>query len=327
VNSMLILTISLTNKPQPVLTVSPLWLSPGDSVTLNCEVDHPSAGWRFYWYKTVPDLPYYYSSELLPGSSNGTEQDSYIVHGPTHTAGYKCRAGRGDPVYYTDYSKPKFVWSGGKFVSVSSLTVSPDRVQHFTSDSVSVNCKGNSTEWRVRRFTENSYLSHCSSWGRMTGSTCNIYSNQQSDAVYWCESGSGEFSNAVNITIQNIILVSPVHPVTEGDSVSLSCRLRRQTFESNVFFYLNEKLIQNDTRRELNISAVSKSDEGFYKCQYSQQVSAQSWMSVNGESNQSESINQDFNTNHVVNQNETQRNDSCSFLQGIYLYLFIYLFI
>uniref|UniRef100_A0A8C4I0J7 Ig-like domain-containing protein n=1 Tax=Dicentrarchus labrax TaxID=13489 RepID=A0A8C4I0J7_DICLA len=272
------LTVSL-----PVLTVSPLWLSPGDSVTLNCSIKDPSAGWRFYWYKAVPDLSSYYSYEMLPGNRNGTEQDSYIVHGPTHTAGYKCRAGRGDPVYYTDYSEPKIVWSGGQFVSVSSLTVSPDRVQHFTSDSVSVNCEGNSTEWRVMRFKENSYHSYCSSWGTMNGSTCNIYSNQQSDAVYWCESGSGEFSNAVNITIQNIILVSPVHPVTEGDSVSLSCGLRRQTFKSNVFFCRNEKLIQNDTRRELNISAVSKSDEGFYKCQYSQQVSVQSWMSVNGE--------------------------------------------
>uniref|UniRef100_A0A8P4KBE8 Ig-like domain-containing protein n=1 Tax=Dicentrarchus labrax TaxID=13489 RepID=A0A8P4KBE8_DICLA len=239
--------------------------------------------WRFFWYKAVPDLSSnYYSSELLPGSSNGTEQDSYIVHGQTHTAGYKCRVGRGDPVYYTQDSKPKFVWSGDLHPS-ASLTVSPDRVQHFTSDSVSVNCEGNSTEWRVRTFKENSYWSYCSSWGTMNGSTCNIDSYWQSDAVYWCESGSGEFSNAVNITIQktDIILVSPVHPVNEGDSVSLSCRLRKQTFESNVFFYLNEKLIQNDTRRELNISAVSKSDEGFYKCQYSQRMSAQSWMSVN----------------------------------------------
>ncbi|XP_051255845.1 uncharacterized protein LOC127363448 isoform X2 [Dicentrarchus labrax] len=124
------------------------------------------------------------------------------------------------------------------------------------------------------------------------------------------------------------------------------------------FFYLNEKLIQNDTRGELNISAVSKSDEGFYKCQYSQQVSAQSWMSVNAvsrpesssspvalivglvcgiiliilllllyryrpskgswfiRSNQSESINQDSNTNHVVNQNEAQRNDYSTHLHG-----------
>uniref|UniRef100_A0A8C9X4V7 Ig-like domain-containing protein n=1 Tax=Sander lucioperca TaxID=283035 RepID=A0A8C9X4V7_SANLU len=83
------------NPPQPVLTVSPSWLSPGVSVTLNCSVKDPSAGWRFYWYKA----------------------DSYIVDGQTHTAGYVCRAARGDPVFYTHYSEPKFVWSGGRFVS------------------------------------------------------------------------------------------------------------------------------------------------------------------------------------------------------------------
>ncbi|KAM8746722.1 B-cell receptor CD22-like [Acanthopagrus schlegelii] len=267
---------------QSVLTVSPSWLSAGASVTLNCRVKDQSAGWRFYWYKTVPDpSDNFYSYELLPGSSSGTEQDSYIVDGQTHTAGYVCRAGRGDPVFYTDYSQPQFVWSAD-FHSSASLTVSPDRAQHFTSDSVSLSCEGNSTEWRVRRSPENRYLSDCSTWRTMTGSTCKIKSNRRSDAVYWCESGSGEFSNSVNITVQdkNMILLSPARPVTEGDSVSLSCKLRSQTFDSTVFFYHNEKLIQSDTRWELNISAVSKSDEGFYKCQHSRQKSAQRWMSV-----------------------------------------------
>ena len=84
-------------------------------------------------------------------------------------------------------------------------------------------------------------------------------------------------------TDKNIILQSPARPVTEGDSVSLSCKLRSQTFDSTVFFYHNEKVIQSDSRWELNISAVSKSDEGFYKCRHSGQESAQSWMSVQGE--------------------------------------------
>ncbi|XP_067436749.1 Fc receptor-like protein 5 [Thunnus thynnus] len=271
--------ITLTVLHAPVLTVSPSWLSPGDSVTLSCKVEHPSAGWRFYWYKTVPKLSdNSYSYELLPGSTNGTEQDSYIIHGSTHTAGYMCRTGRGDPVFYTDYSKPEFVWSGDVHSAVT-LKVSPDRVQHFIYDSVSLSCEGNFTKWRVRRFPEDH---NCFNWRSMTGSTCNIDSSQQSDAVYWCESGSGEFSNAVNITIQNadIILVSPVHPVTEGDSVTLGCKLKRGELLSNVFFYQNDKLIQNDTRGELNISAVSKSDEGFYKCKYSGKESVQSWMSV-----------------------------------------------
>uniref|UniRef100_A0A3Q1HB64 Ig-like domain-containing protein n=1 Tax=Anabas testudineus TaxID=64144 RepID=A0A3Q1HB64_ANATE len=263
------------NKPQSVLTVSPSWLSPGASVTLKCEVEHPSAGWRFYWYKTVPKLSdRLYRYELLPGSDSGTEEDSYMVHGQTHTAGYVCRAGRGEPVFYTEHSKPTFVWSG------ASLTVSPDRVQHFTSDSVSLSCEGNSTEWRVRRFPEDSYLSPCSDWGTMTGSTCNI-SGLNSSAVYWCESGSGQFTNSVNITGHNMILMSPVHPVTEGQSVSLGCRLKTgQKLSNNVFFYQNDKLLQNDTRVELIISAVSKSHEGFYKCQHSGKESPQSWMTV-----------------------------------------------
>uniref|UniRef100_A0AAZ1XC46 Ig-like domain-containing protein n=1 Tax=Oreochromis aureus TaxID=47969 RepID=A0AAZ1XC46_OREAU len=221
------LTVS-DNKPRPVLTVSPSWLSPGASVTLNCQVEHPSAGWSFYWYKAVPDLSEKSSSyELLPDGS-GTAQDSYIIHGQTHTAGYVCRAGRGDPEYHTDHSQPKFVWSADVH-SAASLTVSPDRVQHFTSDSVSLTCEGNFTEWRVRKFSEDGRLSDCR---RMTGSTCNINTSESDTGVYWCESGSGEFSSAVNITVQNDgngpILVSPVHPVTEGASVSLSCSLRTQ---------------------------------------------------------------------------------------------------
>ncbi|CAI5669115.1 unnamed protein product [Oreochromis niloticus] len=192
------LTVS-DNKPRPVLTVSPSWLSPGASVTLNCEVEHPSAGWSFYWYKAVPDLSEKSSSyELLPDGS-GTAQDSYIIHGQTHTAGYVCRAGRGDPEYHTDHSQPKFVWSADVH-SAASLTVSPDRVQHFTSDSVSLTCEGNFTEWRVMKFSEDGRLySDCR---RMTGSTCNINTSKSDTGVYWCESGSGEFSSAVNITVQ-----------------------------------------------------------------------------------------------------------------------------
>ncbi|XP_041634865.1 uncharacterized protein LOC121504237 isoform X2 [Cheilinus undulatus] len=272
----------LSNSQRPILTVSPSWLSPGDSVTLSCDVKHPSAGWRFFWYNAIPKLAGdSYNYELLSDSRNGTEKHSYIVHGETHTSGYACRAGRGDPVKFTHYSEPKFVWSGG-FHSAASLTVSPDRVQHFISDSVSLICVGNSSQWRVKMFDKDSSLQDCYWWDKMTGSTCTIDRYTERNHVFWCESGSGEFSNAVNITKQNydIILVTPVHPVTEGDSVSLSCKVRYTEKVSKVFFYQNDKLIQNDTRRELNISAVSKSDEGFYKCQISGEESSQSWMSV-----------------------------------------------
>uniref|UniRef100_A0A096MB98 Ig-like domain-containing protein n=1 Tax=Poecilia formosa TaxID=48698 RepID=A0A096MB98_POEFO len=212
----------------PVLSVSPSWLNPGASVTLSCEgLEHQPAGWRFFWYKAVPDPSVsYYRFELLPGTS-GTEQN-FTINGPTHTAGFVCRAGRGEPVNYTDYSEPKFIWSADPRPA-ASLSVNPDRVQHFRSESVSLSCEGNSAEWRVKRFTETGKLSNFSNWGTINGSTCNITSYWFNSGVYWCESGSGEFSNAVNITVHdddsaplNGVIKSPVFPVTVSSPVSSS---------------------------------------------------------------------------------------------------------
>ncbi|XP_014873624.1 obscurin-like isoform X2 [Poecilia latipinna] len=267
------------------LTVSPSWLIPGASVNLSCEVDPPSEGWMFYWYEAVPDLSRNdYRYELLPDNVNGTKQDSLVIHGQNHTAGYACRVGYGNPEFLSRYSEPKFVCSPASRPA-ASLSVSPDREQHFTSESVTLNCGGNSAEWRVKVMRESgssSFTDSCSAWGAMNGSLCAFSSPQYYKAAFWCESESGELSNAVNITVQDegLLLVSPVHPVTEGASVTLSCRLRGENKLSDVIFYHNDKLIQNDSRGELKISAVSQSDEGFYKCEHSGEVSPQSWMAV-----------------------------------------------
>ncbi|XP_030286104.1 high affinity immunoglobulin gamma Fc receptor I-like [Sparus aurata] len=297
--------LTVSDKPQSVLTVSPSWLSAGASVTLNCSVKDQSAGWRIYWYKTVPDpSDNSYSYELLPGSSSGTEQDSYIVHGQTHTAGYVCRAGRGDPVYYTDYSQPKFVWSAD--FHPASLRVSPDRAQHFSSESVSLSCEGNSAEWRVMRFTKADRLSNCSDFGTVKGSTCNVHNLTKNTAVYWCESGSGQFSNAVNITVQNknIILLSSVHPVTGGHPVTLGCKSKTENLVSNVLFYRNGHLIQNDTKGQLYISEASKSDEGFYWCEHSGNVSPQSWVAIKYSCFVRPVQSESANTEHVDYEND-----------------------
>uniref|UniRef100_A0A3B5LFX6 Ig-like domain-containing protein n=1 Tax=Xiphophorus couchianus TaxID=32473 RepID=A0A3B5LFX6_9TELE len=282
--------ITINFAPMLHLTVSPSWLSHGASVNLNCEVDPPSEGYRFYWYEAVPDLSRNgYRYELLPDNVNGTRQDSLVIHGQRHTAGYACRVGYGNPEFLSRYSEPKFVCSPVSRPA-ASLSVSPDREQHFTSESVTLNCGGNSTEWRVMVTSElsfSSYTDSCSTWGAMNGSLCTFSSPQYSKATLWCESESGELSNAVNLTVQDLLLVSPVHPVTEGASVTLSCITREENKLSNVTFYHNNKLRQNDDRGELNISAVSQSDEGFYKCEHSGKVSSQSWVAVEGEADSS----------------------------------------
>ncbi|XP_071234598.1 leukocyte immunoglobulin-like receptor subfamily A member 3 isoform X2 [Salvelinus alpinus] len=118
--------LSVSDQPQPVLSISPQWLNPGASVSLSCEVHRTSTDWRFSWYRTVPyraGLPSLSdkSYSLQPLSDNGTSEDSYtlIPAGPTPTGGYVCRAGRGDPVYDTLYSEPQFLWSGDLQPSVS----------------------------------------------------------------------------------------------------------------------------------------------------------------------------------------------------------------
>ncbi|KAM9401124.1 basement membrane-specific heparan sulfate proteoglycan core protein-like [Salvelinus alpinus] len=286
--------LTVSDQPQPVLSISPQWLNPGDSVSLSCEVDRTSTDWRFSWYRTVPyraGLPSLSdkSYSLQPLSDNGTSEVSYtlIPAGPTPTGGYVCRAGRGDPVYDTLYSEPQFLWSGDLQPSVS-LTVNPNRTQHFRSKSLSLICelKGNSTGWRLKRYTETAWPSECpSTWRSITESTCTITSlNTWYSGVFWCESGSGEYSNAVNITVNDgdVILESPVHPLTEGDSVTLTCTFRYQGTNPNpkTDFYKDGELIKNETTGEMTIPAVSKSDEGFYKCKSGEGESPESWVTV-----------------------------------------------
>nr|XP_029530106.1 basement membrane-specific heparan sulfate proteoglycan core protein-like isoform X4 [Oncorhynchus nerka] len=286
--------LTVSDQPKAVLSIFPQWMNPGDSVMLSCEVDKTSTGWRFSWYRTVPyraGLPSLSdkSYSLQPLSDNVTSEDSYtlIPAGPTPTGGYVCRAGRGDPVYDTLYSEPQILWSGDLQPSVS-LTVNPNTTQHFTSTSLSLSCeeKGNSTGWTLMRYTERRVKSGCfSNWGSITGSTCTIsYTYTGYSGVFWCESGSGEYSNAVNITVNDgdVILESPVHPVTEGDSVNLTCTFRHQGKNPNpkTDFYKDGTLIKNETTGEMTIPAVSKSDEGFYKCKSGEGESPESWVTV-----------------------------------------------
>uniref|UniRef100_A0A3P8RJD8 Ig-like domain-containing protein n=1 Tax=Astatotilapia calliptera TaxID=8154 RepID=A0A3P8RJD8_ASTCA len=264
-------TVTASNRP--VVTLYPNWseIYRGETITVRCEIHGGDTEWDYEWEtNSMIKAPNQNEYRIISASSS-------------NSGNYRCKGRMKSSQHETtEWSDSVTLTVSDNVHSAASLTVSPDRVQHFTSDSVSLTCEGNFTEWRVRKFSEDGRLySDCR---RMTGSTCNIHTSKSDTAVYWCESGSGEFSSAVNITVQNDgngpILVSPVHPVTEGASVSLSCSLRTQKILSNVFFYHNDKLIENDPRGELKISAVSKSDEGFYKCQYSGRESAQSWMSV-----------------------------------------------
>ncbi|KAA0706076.1 hypothetical protein E1301_Tti022507 [Triplophysa tibetana] len=66
----------------------------GNTVTLTCLMNQ-FTGWKFYWYKHKQNT-----------EKNTTEGIYYSIHNVTVSDGgqYWCRAGRGNPVYYTNYS-------------------------------------------------------------------------------------------------------------------------------------------------------------------------------------------------------------------------------
>ncbi|KAL1278693.1 hypothetical protein QQF64_025366 [Cirrhinus molitorella] len=276
----------VTEDPIGVLSVSPQqWLTEGDPVTLICEVYGSFTDWTFSWYTLSSDINNRY--QLLSDSSRGAG-GNYTVSSAAlnHTGVYVCRAKRGKPAYKTWYSNKQPLWVTGVSPPVS-LIISPSRTQHFTSVSLTMSCKdqSNSDRWRMRRYTDIWGLEDCSSsdWGSQTGSTCTINSTSTWDTgVYWCQYETGEISNPVNITVHIfVILESPVHPVTEGDTLTLHC-LDEYSTPPNLTadFYKDGSLIQSQTT-EMIISTVSKSQEGFYYCKHPERgESPKSWISV-----------------------------------------------
>ncbi|XP_071391195.1 low affinity immunoglobulin gamma Fc region receptor III-A-like isoform X2 [Centroberyx affinis] len=169
-----------------------------------------------------------------------------------------------------------------------SLSVTPDSSQFFKYDSFSLSCEEeeeqreeeeSSAAWTVMKRMEDGEVESCPS------SSCSIMDAYPStdSGVYWCETGLGETSNSVNITVTagSVILESPVHPVMEGDAVTLRCRT--QTTPSNLpaDYYKDGFLIRTGSTGEMTIHNVSKSDEGLYKCNISGVgESPESWLAV-----------------------------------------------
>ncbi|KTG31860.1 hypothetical protein cypCar_00027684 [Cyprinus carpio] len=105
------------------------------------------------------------------------------------------------------------------------------------------------------------------------------------EGFYYCKhSERGESPKSWISVTAGVILESPVHPVTEGDTLTLRCLYQNTSSVLRADFYKDGSLIQIQTT-EMIISTVSKSHEGFYYCKHSERgESPKSWISVRGES-------------------------------------------
>ena len=86
----------------------------GDRVTLTCAVEG-SSGWRFYWYRHTTDSD--------PVNSSDWSTYSFTPGSVSEGGQFWCRGGRGDPVFYTQYSSPVHINVTGESSTVSLYTV------------------------------------------------------------------------------------------------------------------------------------------------------------------------------------------------------------
>ncbi|XP_059210525.1 low affinity immunoglobulin gamma Fc region receptor II-b-like [Centropristis striata] len=165
------------------------------------------------------------------------------------------------------------------------LRITPNRLQHFKSDSVSFDCVGSdaSTNLRVKKTKDCDPECDIETYAGSSSTIDRIYPSDSGE--YWCETGGGERNNRVNITVTAgpVILESPVRPVMEGESVTLSCRTKTST-NLPADFFKDGRLIMESSSAEATIQNVSKSDEGLYRCSISGGGrSPESWLAVRGE--------------------------------------------
>uniref|UniRef100_A0AAY5EKR8 Ig-like domain-containing protein n=1 Tax=Electrophorus electricus TaxID=8005 RepID=A0AAY5EKR8_ELEEL len=99
---------------------------PGECVqlfmTLYCKLEQ-SAGWRFYWSKHTQN----------PENETNTATRSYTISAVKLSDGgqYWCRAGRGNPVYYTHYSDALWVNITGKGVSAIVILYTAEHINNM----------------------------------------------------------------------------------------------------------------------------------------------------------------------------------------------------
>ncbi|XDV19114.1 hypothetical protein PO909_024675, partial [Leuciscus waleckii] len=213
-------------KSKPELTPDPAGAAlTGNTVTLTCRMDPSTGNWDSYWYKHTLNP----ETEKKKTNSYSLKIDSVSDGGQ-----YWCRAGRGKPVYYTQYSDA--LWVNVTVSPKAVLTVRPDE-RVFRGETVTLRCDikwGGDTEWTYRWEIEGTNNQYKNTVSRTSTQELSISSVDLSHSgKYTCtgqiHTQSSQRSDAVTLTVsaeaQASVRVSPQPWLTEGESVTLICEV------------------------------------------------------------------------------------------------------
>ncbi|CAJ1085738.1 uncharacterized protein LOC110003297 [Xyrichtys novacula] len=286
------------------MTVSPTWyLSVGDTVEINCSVIEDKGNYShninllLIWTKMGSTE----KTKTVLMSQRASTGISYVL-GPVtheHQGMYSCDDDGSLPDVFVNMWH-RIIWVADAFPSASADVISHNRSQFFSNERFTLGCQlpDPNTQWKMMRYDQY--------WGTITacpdqdssrrGLTCTSSSQYPwSDILYWCESPTGERSNALNITTTvgvNVTLESPPLPVLEGEDVLLRCLHRNETTKQitsnfRAVFYKNKRRIRIQTQGNLTLSAVTKADEGMYMCRHPEEgPSHYSWITVKSDEDQ-----------------------------------------
>ncbi|XP_038164516.1 Fc receptor-like protein 5 [Cyprinodon tularosa] len=167
------------------------------------------------------------------------------------------------------------------------LVMDHSSTQLFEGTPVTLRCEELDTYegWTVKRNTTKRLSTCGDGWGKWKWNTssCAIgYIFAHDMGVYWCESREGAASSSIQLTVTggSVILQSPVHPVMEGDDVTLICR-NKTTSNLTADFFKDGSFIGQEPSGNMTFQSISRTDEGLYRCNINGQgESPSSWISV-----------------------------------------------
>ncbi|XP_053350829.1 carcinoembryonic antigen-related cell adhesion molecule 5-like, partial [Clarias gariepinus] len=253
-------SLAVSEKPKPELRSDLKGdVLTGNSVTLYCTLKLQSAAWRFNWITQTN------STEIE------TEAHFYTIRSVSVSDGgqYRCRAGRGNPVYYTHYSDA--LWVNVTESPKPVVNIKPD-TQVYRGERVTFRCDiqtGGDTEWTYSWYKDSSifYSSHITQEFTLECYSSGIYtcSGRRNDSQL--SQISDPFTLSVLAKPNLSVRLNPQIPNYTGDRVTLSCNLQGTGWE--IIWYTeyqqSKYLTSGDTQNNtLNVTLSNEGQTTFY---------------------------------------------------------------